>query len=180
MPVIYTYFTYICIIFKSSQFKWRFLWDADQADLMPLSAVLHRTGESQYRAFLLLKALQTVARSYTAQRGLRVARASAGNPAGTRMCGLRSLTVSLERYVAAPDTENIRNCYGSCTYPMNSTTNHAVLLESHIKMNPGVDERAPCCVPVAYDDLLVVDFTQPRGTFIGTKTNAVARECECR
>ncbi|XP_076582237.1 muellerian-inhibiting factor [Chaetodon auriga] len=137
-------------------------------------------GESQYRAFLLLKALQTVVRTYEVQRGLRAARADPNSPVRDRKCGLRSLTVSLEKYLVSPNTANIKNCHGSCDSPMDKTSNHAVLLDSHIRLNMIVDERAPCCVPVAYEDLLVVDFREPGETSISTVSNVVAKECECR
>ncbi|KAF1385837.1 hypothetical protein PFLUV_G00111900 [Perca fluviatilis] len=135
-------------------------------------------GESQYRAFLLLKALQTVARAYELQRGLRATRAGPNNPEGGNICGLRSLTVSLTKIVTGPNTANINNCHGSCAFPLPSANNHAVLLNSHIGSG-NVDERAPCCVPVAYEDLEVVDFAD-YGTSITIKPNMVAKECGCR
>lgn len=88
--------------------------------------------------------------------------------------------MSLEKYLVSPNTANIKNCHGSCDSPMDKTSNHAVLLDSHIRLNVNVDERAPCCVPVAYEDLLVVDFREPGETSICPVSNVVAKECECR
>ncbi|XP_068447693.1 LOW QUALITY PROTEIN: muellerian-inhibiting factor [Clinocottus analis] len=137
-----------------------------------------RTGASQYRAFILLKALQTVARAYEVQRGLRATRAGSDNPVRANICGLRSLTVSLEKRIGLPNSVNINNCHGSCAFPMSNGNNHAVLLNFHIE-GENVDERAPCCVPVAYDALDVVDLNE-HGTFLSTKKDVVARECGCR
>lgn len=139
---------------------------------------LHVTGVSQYRAFLLLKALQTVARAYELQRGLRATRADPSNPARDDICGLRSLSVSLEKHVVGPNTANINNCKGSCRFPLANGNNHAVLLNSHIE-SENVDERAPCCVPVAYDALEVVDLNE-HGTYVSIKPDVVAKECGCR
>ncbi|XP_034738468.1 muellerian-inhibiting factor [Etheostoma cragini] len=138
-------------------------------------------GESQYRAFLLLKALQTVARAYELQRGLRATRAGPNNAEGRNICGLRSLTMSFVTLFTGPNTANINNCHGSCAFPLLSNTkNHAVLLNLHIGSGRGnVDERAPCCVPVAYEALEVVEL-QDHGTSITIKPNVVAKECECR
>uniref|UniRef100_A0A8C2ZLL1 TGF-beta family profile domain-containing protein n=1 Tax=Cyclopterus lumpus TaxID=8103 RepID=A0A8C2ZLL1_CYCLU len=135
-------------------------------------------GDSQYRAFILLKALQTVARAYEVQRGQRATRANANNPVRANICGLRSLTVSLEKRLGLPNTVTINNCHGSCAFPVTNGNNHAVLLNLHIE-SENVDERAPCCVPVAYDALEVVDLNE-NGTFLSIKPDVVAKECGCR
>nr|QNC49908.1 anti-Mullerian hormone [Channa argus] len=136
-------------------------------------------GESQYRAFLLLKALQTVARAYELQRGLRATRADPNNPVRSNSCGLRGLTVSLEKHVVGPNIANINNCHGSCTFPLVNGNNHAVLLNSHIENTENVDERAPCCVPVVYEALEVMDFNE-HGTYLSIKPDMVAMQCGCR
>uniref|UniRef100_A0A672YK76 TGF-beta family profile domain-containing protein n=1 Tax=Sphaeramia orbicularis TaxID=375764 RepID=A0A672YK76_9TELE len=135
-------------------------------------------GERQYRAFLLLKALQTVARSYEVQRALRATRADHDRPPRSNVCSLRSLTVSLERYLVGPNTAAINNCHGACAFPMLNGNNHAVLLNSHIE-GGNVGERAPCCVPVAYEGLEVVDLNE-HGTYLTIKPDMVAKECGCR
>ncbi|XP_058493404.1 muellerian-inhibiting factor [Solea solea] len=135
-------------------------------------------GESQYRAFLLLKALRTVAQAYELRVGQRTTRADSDNPVRANVCGLRSLTVSLERFVLGPNTAVINNCRGSCAFPMVNTINHAVLLNSHIE-NVNADERAPCCVPVAYEALEVVDLNE-HGTYLSIKPSVIAKECGCR
>ncbi|XP_027145672.1 muellerian-inhibiting factor isoform X3 [Larimichthys crocea] len=135
-------------------------------------------GESQYRAFLLLKALQTVARMYDVQRGLRATRADPNNPARGNICGLKSLTVSLEKHLVGPNTANINNCQGSCAFPLVNPKNHGVLLNSHIESG-NTDERAPCCVPVSYDALEVVDLDEHGMTYVSIKTDVVAKECGC-
>lgn len=150
-----------------------------------LLSLLHRTGESQYCAFLLLKALQTVVRTYEVKRGLRAIRAGSSNPVRGNQCGLRSLTVSLERHVIGPNTANINNCHGSCAFPLVNPSNHAVLLNSHIEKERAVggsmDERAPCCVPVAYEDMdLVLLDAQGTGTELRPLKYMVAKECGCR
>ncbi|XP_070764387.1 LOW QUALITY PROTEIN: muellerian-inhibiting factor [Enoplosus armatus] len=137
-----------------------------------------RVGDSQYRAFILLKALQTVARVYEVQIGLRATRAGPNNPPRGNVCGLKSLTVSLERRLVGPNTANINNCHGSCAFPLVNANNHAVLLNSHIE-SENADERALCCVPVAYEALEVVDFNQ-HGTYLSIKPDVVAKECGCR
>ncbi|XP_040895825.1 muellerian-inhibiting factor [Toxotes jaculatrix] len=135
-------------------------------------------GESQYRAFLLLKALQTVAHAYELQGGLRAVRAGSNDSVMGNVCGLRSLTVSLEKHLVGPNTANIKNCHGSCAFPLFNANNHAVLLSSHIE-SENVDERAPCCVPVAYEALEVVDLNE-HGTYLSIKPDVVAKECGCR
>ncbi|XP_031719912.1 muellerian-inhibiting factor [Anarrhichthys ocellatus] len=135
-------------------------------------------GDHQYRAFLLLKALQTVARVYEVQRGLRATRAGPNNPVRANICGLRSLAVSLEKRLGLPETVNINNCHGSCAFPLTNGINHAVLLKFHIE-SENVDERAPCCVPVAYGALEVVEVNE-QGTYLSMKQDVVAKECGCR
>ncbi|KAM9848923.1 muellerian-inhibiting factor [Aulostomus maculatus] len=134
------------------------------------------SGESQYHAFLLLKALNTVGREI--KRQPRATRAEPTSPARGSICGLRSLTVSLESHLVSPNTANINNCHGSCVFPLVNTKNHAVLLHSHIQSG-NVQERGPCCVPVAYESLEVVDLNQD-GTFISIQPDVVAQECGCR
>uniref|UniRef100_A0A3Q3MP38 Anti-Mullerian hormone n=1 Tax=Mastacembelus armatus TaxID=205130 RepID=A0A3Q3MP38_9TELE len=135
-------------------------------------------GASQYRAFLLLKALQTVARAYELQGGLRATRADPSNPVRRNTCGLRSLHVSFERRFVSPEAHDIQNCHGSCAFPMFNPVNHAVLVNSHIE-NENVDERAPCCAPVAYEGLQVAEFRE-HGAYISVKPDMVAMECGCR
>ncbi|XP_067453342.1 muellerian-inhibiting factor [Thunnus thynnus] len=135
-------------------------------------------GESQYRAFLLLKALQTVGGAYEIQRRLRATRADPDSPVRGSNCGLIDLTVSLEKHLVGPNTANINNCHGPCNFPLNNTNNHAILLQSHIESG-NLQERRPCCVPVAYEPLWVVNVNQ-LGTYISLRPDIVAKECECR
>uniref|UniRef100_A0AAV2L3N3 TGF-beta family profile domain-containing protein n=1 Tax=Knipowitschia caucasica TaxID=637954 RepID=A0AAV2L3N3_KNICA len=132
-------------------------------------------GTLQYRAFLLLKALQMARRAFNPPRAQRSARA---NPNAPSICGLKTLTVSLERYLISPNTADIKNCRGVCAFPMGLTRNHAVLLNSHIESGHS-SERAPCCVPVAYDKMEVVDLGE-LGTTLKTEPDMVATACECR
>lgn len=138
--------------------------------------MLLSTGERQYRAFLLLKALKTAGREM--QRNLRATRAEPSQLVRNAVCSLRSLTVSLQRHLTAPTTASINNCHGSCAFPLVNTNSHAVLLNSHIE-DGHVGERAPCCVPVAYEALEVVTVNE-HGTEISTKADMVAKECGCR
>ncbi|XP_075341290.1 muellerian-inhibiting factor [Odontesthes bonariensis] len=135
-------------------------------------------GESQYCAFLLLKALQTVAHAYNMQRKLRPTRAGLDSPSGSNICGLRSLTVSFEKLLLGPQTANINNCQGSCAFPLTNGNNHAVLLNSHVESG-NANERAPCCVPVAYDPLEVVDWNAEE-SFLSIKPDMIVKECGCR
>ncbi|XP_033936532.1 LOW QUALITY PROTEIN: muellerian-inhibiting factor [Pseudochaenichthys georgianus] len=137
-----------------------------------------RTGVSQYRAFLLLRALQTVARGYEMQRSLRSTRDSTGKPVNANTCGLKSLTVSLFKAFLGPNTARINNCQGPCVFPLSNPTYHASLLNSYIE-NGNVEERAPCCVPTAYDTLVVIKV-KPEGTYICLQPNMLASECGCR
>lgn len=150
----------------------------------PVSCLLS-PGQSQYRAFLLLKALQTISRTYAVKRGLRAIRANADTPARQKHCRLRSFTMSLESHVIGPSVADINNCHGACSFPMLNTTNHAVLLNSYIDSkraaNEAVDQRAPCCVPVAYEDLDMVLLDEAgTGTELRTLTDVVVKECGCR
>lgn len=145
---------------------------------------LLQTGESQYCAFLLLKALQTMARTYEDKRGQRAIRADPNNPVRGDHCQLKSLTLSLSKFVINPPITNINNCHGSCASG-GSHNNHAVLLNSYIEneraVSGGVDEWAPCCVPVAYEntDLVILD-TEGTGTELTSLNDVVAKECGCR
>ncbi|KAI4828681.1 hypothetical protein KUCAC02_022760 [Chaenocephalus aceratus] len=135
-------------------------------------------GVSQYRAFLLLRALQTVARGYEMQRSLRSTRDSTGKPVNANTCGLKSLTVSLFKAFLGPNTARINNCQGPCVFPLSNPTYHASLLNSYIE-NGNAEERAPCCVPTAYDTLVVIKV-KPEGTYICLQPNMLASECGCR
>lgn len=132
----------------------------------------HVEGKLQYRAFLLLKVLQTASHALSPPRGQRSTRASRS------VCGLASLSVSLQRYVIAPTMATINNCQGSCSWPVIRGSNHAIMLNSHIESG-NTDTRAPCCVPVAYDPLEVVKLEE-KETSLETEPNMVATECECR
>ncbi|KAK5870104.1 hypothetical protein PBY51_024765 [Eleginops maclovinus] len=134
-------------------------------------------GESQYRAFLLLRALQTVVRAYEMQRSLRSTRDSTGIPASGNACGLKRLTVSLKQHLMGPTDADINNCQGSCTIPQHGN-NHAVLLNDYINKG-NVEERAPCCVPIVYGDLEVMQQHHD-GTYLSTKPDIVAMQCGCR
>ncbi|CAI5639245.1 unnamed protein product [Oreochromis niloticus] len=147
-------------------------------ELSALQEKEHATGGSQFRVFLLLKALQTVAQTYDAQRKLRATRADPSSSVRGGVCGLKALTVSLTKLLVGPSSANINNCHGSCAFPLTNGNNHAILLNSHIETG-NADERSPCCVPVAYEALEVVDWNAD-GTFISIKPDAVARECGCR
>lgn len=93
--------------------------------------------------------------------------------------------MSLERHVIGPSTAEINNCQGVCSFPMVNTINHATLLNSYIDSkraaNEAVDQRAPCCVPVAYADMdMVLLNASGNGTELRTMTDVVVRECGCR
>uniref|UniRef100_A0A4W6FR83 Anti-Mullerian hormone n=1 Tax=Lates calcarifer TaxID=8187 RepID=A0A4W6FR83_LATCA len=139
-----------------------------ELSLMFLFSLLHVTGESQYRAFLLLKALQTVAHTYDLQNRLRASREGRNTPTRDYVCG----------HVVGPDTATINNCRGSCAFPLVNANNHAVLLNTHTESGTA-EERAPCCVPVAYDPLEVVNLNE-HGTYLSVKPDVVAKECGCR
>ncbi|XP_024114953.1 muellerian-inhibiting factor isoform X1 [Oryzias melastigma] len=134
-------------------------------------------AEHHFCSFLLLKALQTVAQAHDLRRRLRSARAGPEGSPADGACRLRSLTVSFEKLFLSPQSANINNCRGACSFPLTNGNNHAVLLTSHAESAAG--ERAPCCVPVAYDPLEVVDWND-EGSFLSIKPDMIARECGCR
>uniref|UniRef100_A0A8C7XQC1 Anti-Mullerian hormone n=1 Tax=Oryzias sinensis TaxID=183150 RepID=A0A8C7XQC1_9TELE len=134
-------------------------------------------AESHFCAFLLLKALKTVAHAYDMTRRLRSTRAGPDSPPKGNICGLRSLTVSFEKLLLGPQSANINNCRGVCAFPLINGNNHAILLTSHTESV--AEERAPCCVPVAYDPLEVLDWND-EGSFLSIKPDMIARECGCR
>ncbi|KAI4899995.1 hypothetical protein NFI96_014500 [Prochilodus magdalenae] len=137
---------------------------------------LENLREVQYRAFLLLKALQTVLGTWAVERAQRTARADQITP--TSQCGLQSLTVSLEKYVLHPPIANINNCEGPCHFPPNISNNHALLLSRH-RLSGQPLTRTLCCVPVDYDNLCVIEVGF-EGAIISYKTNMIAKKCECR
>uniref|UniRef100_A0A8C6SU93 Anti-Mullerian hormone n=1 Tax=Neogobius melanostomus TaxID=47308 RepID=A0A8C6SU93_9GOBI len=139
--------------------------------------LLHTIGTLQYRAFLLFKVLQTASHALNTPRSQRSTRDHSSR-APRNVCGLTSLSVSLQQYVIAPTMATINNCQGSCTFPMIQGTNHVVLLNSHIASG-NTNTRAPCCVPVAYDPLEVVKVEE-KETSLEIEPNMVATKCECR
>ncbi|XP_062868716.1 muellerian-inhibiting factor [Trichomycterus rosablanca] len=139
---------------------------------------LENSHEVQYRALLLLKALQAVLSAWAVERAQRAARADQENPSKPFQCHLQSFTVSLDKFFLEPSTVNINNCEGACGFPLTNGNNHAILLNSHIQ-NGQPSNRALCCVPVAYDDLCVIELHDD-STVISYKTNMVAKECGCR
>ncbi|XP_030640169.1 muellerian-inhibiting factor [Chanos chanos] len=139
---------------------------------------LESPQEVQYRALLLLKALQTILSVWEDERSQRAARGDQESPAKTNACRLHILTVSLEKYLLQPSTVAINNCGGACSFPLTNGNNHVILLNSHVEGGHSL-ERKPCCVPVVYEDLLVIELNS-EGTSISVKTNMVAKECGCR
>lgn len=72
------------------------------------------------------------------KRGLRVARAS---PEQSSVCQLHSLTVSLERFFRDPPRADIKNCEGSCHFPILQGVdgnNHVMLLNSQVSCTPSI------------------------------------------
>ncbi|TTK63264.1 Muellerian-inhibiting factor [Bagarius yarrelli] len=134
--------------------------------------------EVQYRALLLLKALQAVLDAWAVERAQRAARAGQEESTRFSQCHLESFTVSLEKYLLEPATANINNCEGTCGFPLINGNNHAILLNSHLQSGQPLN-RTLCCVPVAYDDLCVIELHSD-STTISYKTNMVAKECGCR
>lgn len=135
-------------------------------------------SEVQYRALLLLKALQAVLGAWAEERAQRAVRAGQEGPPRLSQCHLESFTVSLEKYLLEPATANINNCEGACGFPLINGNNHAILLNSHFQSGQPLN-RTLCCVPVAYDDLCVIELYSD-STTISYKTNMVAKECGCR
>lgn len=93
--------------------------------------------------------------------------------------------MSLKRFALGPSTANINNCHGVCSFPMVNTINHAALLNAYIDSkraaNEAVDQRAPCCVPVAYEDMdMVLLHASGNSTVLQTLSDVVVRECGCR
>ncbi|XP_041967943.1 muellerian-inhibiting factor [Alosa sapidissima] len=137
------------------------------------------SGEVQYCALLLLKALQTVLGTWEAERSQRLTRGGGEESQGKHNpCRLQSLTISLEAFLLEPSVATINNCEGECSFPLPKGNNHAILINSMVQKG-GWTGRAPCCVPTEYGDLLVVELDKD-GTTISAKTNMVAKECGCR
>ncbi|KAA0712252.1 hypothetical protein E1301_Tti015052 [Triplophysa tibetana] len=142
-------------------------------------AVTIEHKEAQYRSVLLLKALQTVLSILEVERGQRAARADEDSQTTSQQCRLQSLIVSLRQYTLEPSVAKINNCEGSCSFPLSTTSNnHVVLLNSHIQSGNPVN-RSPCCVPVEYDDLCVIEL-ESKATVTSFKPKVVATKCECR
>ncbi|KAK2907002.1 hypothetical protein Q8A67_005987 [Cirrhinus molitorella] len=141
-------------------------------------AVAKDHKEAQYRSILLLKALQVVLSTWEVERAQRAARADNDSPSVPSQCRLQSLSVSLRKFFLEPSKININNCEGVCRFPLVNGNNHAILLNSHIQSGQPVS-RSPCCVPVDFDDLFVIEL-ESEGTNIAVKTNVVATKCECR
>ncbi|KAF4097722.1 hypothetical protein G5714_021730 [Onychostoma macrolepis] len=141
-------------------------------------AVAKDHKEAQYRSVLLLKALQVVLSTWEVERAQRAARADEDGSSVPSQCRLQSLSVSLRKFLLEPSKVNINNCEGECGFPLTSSNNHAILLNSHIQSGEPVN-RSLCCVPVEFDDLCVIEL-ESEGTNISFKTNVVATKCECR
>lgn len=143
-----------------------------------ISTGLEEQREVQYRALLLLKALQAVLGAWAVERAQRAVRDSQDGPTRVTQCHLESFTVSLEKYLLEPATANINNCEGACGFPLNNGNNHAILLNSHLQSGQPL-KRGICCVPVTYDDLCVIELNSD-STTISYKTDMIAKECGCR
>ncbi|KAI7791335.1 anti-Mullerian hormone [Triplophysa rosa] len=142
-------------------------------------AVTIEHKEAQYRSVLLLKALQTVLSILEVERAQRAARADEDSQTISQECRLQSLNVSMRMYAIEPSTVGINNCEGSCSFPQKATCiNHVILLNSYIQSGHPIN-RAPCCVPVEYGDLSVIEL-ESKATAIYFKPKAVATKCECR
>ncbi|XP_046872271.1 muellerian-inhibiting factor-like [Hypomesus transpacificus] len=160
------------------------LWRLQELSALPRPGEeLHKGGggsrERQYRALLLLKALHMVQGQREVKRGLRVARAS---PEQSSVCQLHSLTVSLERFFRDPPRADIKNCEGSCHFPILQGVdgnNHVMLLNSQVQGGQKLG-RSPCCVPLEYGPLTVVELDYNNGVTIIIKDNMVAKKCGCR
>ncbi|XP_066503954.1 muellerian-inhibiting factor [Hoplias malabaricus] len=139
---------------------------------------LDSPGENQYRAFLLLKAVQSLLGMWSVERAQRAARGDQDGPSKPSQCRLQSLTVSLEKFLFEPSSANINNCEGPCGFPLTNANNHAIVLNSHLQSGKPLN-RTLCCVPVEYDDLCVIELTS-KGPIISYKTNMIAKECQCR
>nr|QEI10448.1 Y-chromosome-specific anti-Mullerian hormone-like protein b [Esox lucius] len=132
------------------------------------------SSEMQYRALLLLKALQTVVGSWEVKRERRDTRAGQEQLGQGDQCQLHSLTVSLEEFKMYPSEANIFHCHGVCSFPLiNSDNTHAILLNREGLQN------SLCCVPLDYEDLRVIQL-KPNGLEIIIKPNMVATKCGCR
>ncbi|CAL8268383.1 unnamed protein product [Arctogadus glacialis] len=134
-------------------------------------------GELQYRAFLLMLALQTVSQAYEIQRGLRAARA--GQASGSNICRVQEHYMQLETYVLSPCRASIKKCTGVCRFPLHNPTNHAVVIFDQIQSGALLDGSV-CCVPVAYDSLRVLELMDDGTTLSHVKENMFAKECGCR
>lgn len=134
--------------------------------------------EVQYRALLLLKALQAVLGAWAVERAQRAARAGQEEPLRPSKCRLGSFTVSLKKYLLEPATANINNCEGACSFPLFNGNNHALLLNNHLQSGQPLT-RPLCCVPTAYEDLCVIELYSD-STTITYKTDMVATACGCR
>ncbi|KAG7327770.1 hypothetical protein KOW79_009376 [Hemibagrus wyckioides] len=143
-----------------------------------LETGLEDQHEVQYRALLLLKALQAVLGAWAVERTQRAARDDQDRPTRVTQCHLESFTVSLEKYLLEPSTANINNCEGACGFPLSNGNNHAILLNSHLQSGQPLN-RGLCCVPIAYDDMCVIELNSD-STTISYKTDMVAKECGCR
>ncbi|XP_067087496.1 muellerian-inhibiting factor-like [Osmerus mordax] len=141
-----------------------------------LPAGVGGSRERQFRALLLLKALHMVQGQREVKRGLRAARAS---PERSPPCQLHSLTVSLDRFFM--DAIDIKNCEGSCHFPLlHNINNHVILLNSQVQGGREL-VRSPCCVPLEYEPLVVVEVgLDNNGVTISRKENMVAKQCGCR
>ncbi|CAL8396088.1 unnamed protein product [Boreogadus saida] len=134
-------------------------------------------GELQYRAFLLMLALQTVTQAYEIQRGLRAARA--GQASESNICRVQEHYMQLETYVLSPCRASIKKCTGVCSFPLHNPTNHAVVIFDQIQSGALLDGSV-CCVPVAYDSLRVLELMGDGTTLSHVKENMFAKECGCR
>ncbi|XP_030229014.1 muellerian-inhibiting factor [Gadus morhua] len=145
--------------------------------LSALPREVRPAGELQYRAFLLMLALQTVSQAYEIQRGLRAARA--GQASESNICRVQEHYMQLETYVLSPCRASIKKCTGVCSFPLHNPTNHAVVIFDQIQSGALLDSSV-CCVPVAYDSLRVVELMDDGTTLSHVKENMFAKECGCR
>ncbi|XP_075467691.1 muellerian-inhibiting factor [Ascaphus truei] len=152
-----------------------------ESEKMPL------LGESQHRklhSLMLLKALQTVRTYWQDRKKLSRQNRSGGVKP---YCRLQELTINLKSDAVdsktyLPEEININNCVGPCRFPQTTQSDyqsHVVLLNQlQERKQPGL-ARPPCCVPVRYQEQLLIVMEENRMKF-QHYPNMVAKECGCR